>query len=144
MRGVDLIDQMRRDYTVQFHSRKWWHKLFFFTVDSSLQNAWVLYRDDRVRRKEKCIGGRLTFYLDVAKSLIEPTLKIPRRCDPHNIRHDAIHYTVRDSSGLRKRCRLCKKKQRRICKACHWLPVCDEPYFAKLHTRKKWALRFSQ
>ena len=52
MRGVDLVDQMRGDYTVQFQSNKWWHKLFFFAVDSSIHNAWVCYRADRVARGE--------------------------------------------------------------------------------------------
>lgn len=144
MRGVDLIDQMRRDYTVQFHSRKWWHKLFYFALDSSLQNAWVLYRDYMLRRRERCIGGRLGFYLAVAKAFIEPTVLLPRTCSQHNTRPDALHYTVTHPQGLRKRCRVCKKRQRRICKACNWMPCCDEPCFGKLHSQKKWALRLSQ
>lgn len=53
MRGVDLIDQMRRDYSVQFHSQKWWHRFFFFIVDSSLQNAWVLYKADQEAHGER-------------------------------------------------------------------------------------------
>lgn len=34
MRGVNVVDQMRTDYNIQFHSHKWWHKHFFFIVDS--------------------------------------------------------------------------------------------------------------
>jgi hypothetical protein len=33
MRGVDLVDQMRRYYTTQFHSRKWWHKIVNLVLD---------------------------------------------------------------------------------------------------------------
>lgn len=144
MRGVDLIDHMRQDYTIQFHSRKWWHKLFFFAVDSSLQNAWVLNRDDRVHRRERDTGGRLRFYLNVAKSLIEPAVPTLRTCSPHNLHPDAMHYTVRHLESLQKHCDLCKTKQRRVCKAYQWLSCYDEPCFRKLHSQKRWALRLSQ
>jgi hypothetical protein len=50
MDEVDKVDQMRRDYTCQFWSRKWWHKLLFFVLDSSKQNAWALYLRDRLDR----------------------------------------------------------------------------------------------
>lgn len=46
MRGVDVVDQQRVEYSVQLQSHKWWHRLLLFVLDSSLQNANVLYRED--------------------------------------------------------------------------------------------------
>ena len=36
MRGVDVVDQCRVEYTTQIMSHKWWHRLFFFVLDSML------------------------------------------------------------------------------------------------------------
>jgi len=83
---------------------------FFFTLDSLLQNAWVLYRDNKVSRREKCNGGRLGFYINVAKSLIELAIGIPRPCSANNIHPTAIYYSVCHPDSLQKCCRVCKKK----------------------------------
>jgi hypothetical protein len=29
MRGVDVADQLREEYTCQVRTQKWWHRLFF-------------------------------------------------------------------------------------------------------------------
>lgn len=111
MRGVDLIDQMRRDYSVQFHSRKWWHKFLFFTVDSSLQNAWVLYKADREARGE---GGRKltrrSFYYTIATELVLPVIRPPVTCTLHNSNPALLHCSIVHPNA-RRRCRICKKKQ---------------------------------
>ena len=33
MGGTDLSDQRRGQYTTQRRSKKWWHALFYFTLD---------------------------------------------------------------------------------------------------------------
>ena len=33
MGGTDLCDQRRGNYTTQRRSKKWWHSLFYFTLD---------------------------------------------------------------------------------------------------------------
>ena len=79
MRGVDVVDQMRWDYTVQFHSRKWWHKVFMFVLDSSLQNMWTLWQGHMQGRRAAKVGSRLSFYHRIAYALIEhrmPLLKL--------------------------------------------------------------------
>ena len=44
MRGVDLIDQHRVAYSSQLQTRKWWHRLFIFVLDSSIGNSYILYK----------------------------------------------------------------------------------------------------
>lgn len=142
MRGVDLIDQMRRDYSVQYHSRKWWHKFLFFIIDSSLQNAWVLYRADRQARAE---GGRkLTrrnFYYSIAKELVLPLIRPAVTCTLSNRNSNLFHCSVPHPS-LQRRCKVCKRKQNRYCRACDMF-MCDDPCFIKAHTSRRWAMRLS-
>ena len=35
MRGIDVLDQQRVEYTVQLKSHKWWHRLLLFVLDTS-------------------------------------------------------------------------------------------------------------
>lgn len=142
MRGVDVVDQMRRDYTVQFHSRKWWHKVFMFTVDSSLQNGWVLFCHDRTTRHDKLISRRRFLY-NIALALIEPRLPLPRTCSPYNASPQAVHYSVA-SPNRRRICVVCKRKQSRYCPPCGNVYMCDDPCFRIVHSRRRWGLRLSQ
>ena len=36
LRGIDVADQMRGTYTSEVRSKKWWHRLFYFLVDTTL------------------------------------------------------------------------------------------------------------
>jgi hypothetical protein len=49
MRGVDVVDQQRGYYTVALESRKWWHWGLTFMLDGSLQNAFIIYKEDSER-----------------------------------------------------------------------------------------------
>lgn len=44
MRGVDVQDQLRGSYTVGIPTKKWWHRLFFFCLDTALTNAYIIYK----------------------------------------------------------------------------------------------------
>ena len=45
MRGVDVADQLRASYSSQTRSHKWWHRVFWFLMDTSIVNAYILYLD---------------------------------------------------------------------------------------------------
>jgi len=139
MRGVDLVDQMRTNYSTQFHSNKWWHKYLMFTLDSVLHNAWVLYRVDRHGRGEKR-PRRLHFMYDTAMGLIMPNVDLPRTCSIWNKNPNALHYS-QTHKQIRRRCCVCKKKQAGFCQACGFVFVCQDPCFLKLHSSKARALR---
>lgn len=140
MRGVDLIDQMHRHYTVQFWSRKWWHKLWFFVLDSSLQNAWILF-SKHLLAHGTAAEGRKAFYYSVALALIEPPLQLPRTCRGVHQNPITIHSSVRCTRRWPRQCIVCKAKQRRICKQCGNVFICDEPSFELVHRSRKWALK---
>lgn len=44
MHGNDRADQMRKSFSIQIRSKKWWKPLFNFVFDSACINAYLLYR----------------------------------------------------------------------------------------------------
>lgn len=43
MRGVDVADQLRASYSCQTRSHKWWHRVFYFLLDTTVVNMYILY-----------------------------------------------------------------------------------------------------
>lgn len=43
MGGVDRSNRETREYTISRKSKKWWMRMFFYLVDTSIFNAFVLY-----------------------------------------------------------------------------------------------------
>lgn len=74
MRGVDLVDQQRQEYTGQLHSHKWWHRLLFFILDSSLLNAYILYSED-TRAVGLPLYARALWHYNLGMSLCTPLLQ---------------------------------------------------------------------
>jgi hypothetical protein len=49
MRGVDTADQLRGVYSCLTESHKWWHRVFFYMLDSTVSNMWIIHSDLRFR-----------------------------------------------------------------------------------------------
>jgi len=47
MGGVDRSDRMVRTYSVSRRSKKWWYRLFYYLVDTSIANSFILYHSSR-------------------------------------------------------------------------------------------------
>src|ERR1700722_11332727 len=45
MGGVDRSDRMVRTYSVSRQSKKWWYHLFYYLVDTSIANSFILYHN---------------------------------------------------------------------------------------------------
>ena len=45
MRGVDLANHIRSNYSLQVRTHKWWHRVFFSLLDLSTTNMYVIYKD---------------------------------------------------------------------------------------------------
>jgi hypothetical protein len=43
MHGVDVADQLRASYSCQTRSHKWWHRVFFFLIDTTVVNMYIIY-----------------------------------------------------------------------------------------------------
>jgi Transposase IS4 len=47
MGAVDMFDQYRSYVQIELRSRKFWHPLFWFIIESALINSWLLYKASR-------------------------------------------------------------------------------------------------
>jgi hypothetical protein len=45
MGGVDTANQMRSYYERDRRSKKWWHRLLFSLLETTLVNSWICYKD---------------------------------------------------------------------------------------------------
>jgi hypothetical protein len=45
MRGVDVQDALRASYMVQIATKCWWTRLYFFRLNSTLINLFILYKE---------------------------------------------------------------------------------------------------
>ena len=46
MHGINVLDQCRGYYTCALESHKCWHRLLTFILESSMQNSFVMYKED--------------------------------------------------------------------------------------------------
>lgn len=53
MGGVDRFDQLLSTYNISWKSRRWWLKLFYYCIDASIVNSYILYKDT----VSKCMSG---------------------------------------------------------------------------------------
>lgn len=137
MRGVDVTNQMRKDYSCQFNSHKWWHKLWTFVLECILHNGYILMRVHWKGLGEKPTS-RKSFHQQVALYLIEPKVGLPRTA-PEGPSPGVIH--MNEGQGkLRGQCKICGRKQNKVCKACGWKWLCAKCY-RKTHTSRKWFLK---
>lgn len=150
MNGVDKFDQNKGTYEINRKSRKWWHRIFFYFVDASVVNAYVIYRHI-LEENSKPLSMK-DFRLEIIRKLIrEPsrkrlsvsripvTVKKHRRFVPKEVRlKDSSHQPTYTS---RRRCALCSTKAKQIrtnwmCSRCD-VPLClgkNKTCFERYHS----------
>lgn len=128
MRGVDIVDQEVQEYTVQFRSHKWWHKLFMFVLDSSLVNTYVMYEAHCVELGLP-VQSRLMWHYKFAYDLVKSSVmvgRIPNRV--RNIRAAGFHHSEGHITH-RRMCIVCRKRTRRFCGGCFGAFMCGGGLF---------------
>jgi hypothetical protein len=70
MRGVDVADQLREVYTCRRATHKWWHRLFFFLLDTTICNMYIIYKTywQSIGRSHKAMNHK-QFRIALAKAL---------------------------------------------------------------------------
>lgn len=66
MRGVDLADQLSTLYDINRKSSKWWKKVFYKLLMTSVVNAWILFQD--IQHKKTPL---INFIIPLAEQLID-------------------------------------------------------------------------
>ena len=85
MRGVDVADQLRGDYSYQVRTQKWWHRLFFFLFDTTVVNTWKLHCKQYLTLGNRPLSHK-SFQLRLAKVLALHHLRT-RKCTSRYNRH---------------------------------------------------------
>ena len=79
MGGVDLHDQLRMNYSLGRNSKKWWRYLFWFLVNCSIVNSFLLFKASSQRPQKKKRYSHIDFRIDLALELIAGFCKRKRR-----------------------------------------------------------------
>ena len=75
MLGVDKIDQMMSYYSFVRKSIKWWRKVFFWLLDMSVVNSFIIYRhtlSDGNQSKTQVREAHLDFRRSIINELVKP------------------------------------------------------------------------
>ena len=121
MGGVDLADQLRKYYSVGRSSFKWYRYLFWFLIDVSICNSFIMYNHYKLEQGEVKLK-QLTFRTNLAKQLIggfSSTISMGhsakrRKIENFSLEADNVgnHFIVK-IEGRKKVCVYCKRLNRK-------------------------------
>ena len=60
MRGLDLCDMFLELYRIDFKSKKWYMRIFFYVLDLATVNDWLLYRRTLNKKSKQHVISNLT------------------------------------------------------------------------------------
>ena len=69
MHSVDTQDQLRGSYSTQIFTKRWWHRVYFFLLDTALTNAFIMHKHLCGTAGLKCYDHK-SFQLKVAHTLM--------------------------------------------------------------------------
>lgn len=141
MRGVDVTDQLRVNYSVQLSSHKWWHKIFAFIVDQSIINSYILFNSE-MEKLGLPVMRHMRFNLAIADDLIKGLLE--RAANPVSVkpcRHSPAVPCYPDKEKRRRKCVVCGSKQKWFCPGCAFTWLCGYQCYAWYHLPEQAELR---
>jgi hypothetical protein len=144
MHGVDVSDQLRATYSTAIATKKWYMRIYFFLLDTTITNAYQMYR-------ERCGAHGVNpmdhgeFQLSLAYGLMAVPLPAAQRhnvppppAPPRRIRRALVgavqvvaHCPHR--SGTRCMCVICRVRTYWICRRCNGEPLCPGACFDSFH-----------
>ena len=113
MGGVDLADQLRQYYKVSRRSYKWWIYVFWFMLDTAVNNAYVLYTYTNMpalKKKKSLLDFKMECIMEMtANSKNNHFLKSPSITSP-SITSPSMHKRVKGRKRVCRRCSTLNKK----------------------------------
>lgn len=147
MGGVDRYDQLRERYQIGRRSVKWWHRLMYFLIDTSIVNSYVMWKHSKPDRQHK---DQLSFRLRLARQLIKGftsrkrlgrhvNFQNKKKYVPEEVKFANVGRHFPEKISKPRRCKNCstKKHEKRtqiLCTYCK-VPLCIE-CFQDFHTKK--------
>lgn len=114
MGGVDKADQYTGTYCFMRKSHKWWRKLFFWGLEVSVINSYLLYREHQKKHNIKKLT-HLQYVRRLVGQLVgdfrdaEP--KNPSTCETAERLNGLLHIIRRDDAGRSKDCVVCSNRK---------------------------------
>lgn len=137
MGGVDRADQLVTYYGFCHFTKKWWKRIFFHLLDTTIVNAYILYKQAHPNNNL----SHLDFRICIAEALLleQPAFTVgtsrPTSVDtPIRLMNVGQHFPEPSS---RRRCKVCDKRPVFKCGSCD-VTLCVHPCFKKYHTLKKY------
>jgi hypothetical protein len=137
MWGVDVADHVRSNYSCQVRTHKWWHRVFFFLLDLTTTNMYVIYLD--LWKKQGTSDHPLThlqFLNEMYKVLTQKWPGNDEICVLELSYAPRIH--VPTYTKVRRRCVVCKERCQYYCYLCN----CEFHCFFKGCWEKKHTPRY--
>jgi hypothetical protein len=78
MRGVDVADELWASYSSQTRSHKWWHWIFWFLIDITEVNMYVMHLSRTVEGRKPILQPM--FHLQFKTALAEVLLRSWEHC----------------------------------------------------------------
>jgi hypothetical protein len=141
MRGIDVLDQQRVEYTVQLQSHKWWHRLLLFVLDTSCQNAYVLYKED-AEQVGLPVTSRLLWHYTLGMRLVQPWLAAGALRGPHRQLTPPGFHRIEGHPTSRRGCVVCSKRTRCYYRGCAGAFMCKDSCYITVHTQPGHAVNF--
>ena len=91
MGGVDLADMLMELYKINHRSKKWYIRIFYWCLGTSVTNAWLLYRKHfkKINPNQRHIS-LLKFQMEIAHDLLQCTaLLSKKRGRPSNVEKES-------------------------------------------------------
>ena len=124
MNGVDRADQHTVYYSFIRRSRKWWRKLFFWLVEVTMVNSYILYKRTTPRPLPHLAYRRLVIQSLATRHI----MAAPSRRNPGRPRKRPLDISTGDMDRLNGRTHVLGKR-----KEPHECAVCSRPVLGKRH-----------
>jgi hypothetical protein len=70
MCGANMVDQLRALYSMQNRTYKWWHRIFFFFLDMTIVNIFIIYLA-KCKGRSKPSMSHLQFRVELYETLLQ-------------------------------------------------------------------------
>ena len=148
MLGVDKLDQLISYYSFLHESVKWWRKVFFWLLDMTVVNSYIIHQHTQCETNTKMT--HLEFRRQLIRQLVEPlqTLQcVPRSVSSHERLNKAPHFLEKKSK--RRDCAVCSDRAEEgkrhltpfVCTTCtDTPPLCPDTCFKLYHTQRNYKI----
>ncbi|CAH1974500.1 unnamed protein product [Acanthoscelides obtectus] len=113
MGGVDLFDQYHENYSTSWKSRRWWIKFFYYLLDASIVNSYVLYKKTLKSKNPSAKPlTALQFRSELANELIG-TFTQRKKAGPEKTETQSNIGSHLATKGTYRRCVLCSSSKKK-------------------------------